>query len=88
MSGLLDELTQRELLAWVAYHEVEPWGEDRADLRTAIVAATVHNMHRGRGTPARQVADFMAHRPSRAESTPAHLAALKGALAGLAKPRS
>jgi len=80
-------MTQRELLAWIAYYEVEPWGESRADLRTAIVAATVHNMLRGRGTPARQVADFLAHRPSRKDATPAHIAGLRAALAGLAKPK-
>ena len=80
VSGLLDCLTHRQLLEWVAYFEREPWGEARADTRTAIVAATAYNMQRGRGQPARQVADFMAHKPSRAESTPANIAALKAAL--------
>ena len=80
MSGLLDALPNRALLDWIAYYEREPWGENRADTRSAIVAAVLFNMNRGRGQPARQVADFMAHRPSRAESTPAHLSALKAAL--------
>lgn len=80
VSGLLDRLTHRQLLEWVAYFEREPWGEARADTRTAIVAATAYNMQRGRGQPARQVVDFMAHKPSRADTTPAHLSALKAAL--------
>ena len=80
VSGLLDSLPNRAILEWIAYYELEPWGEARADTRTAIIAATTYNMNRGRGQPARQVADFMAHKPSRAQATPAHLSALKAAL--------
>ena len=30
----------------MAYYELEPFGEERADLRSAIVASTVANAHR------------------------------------------
>jgi len=30
-----------ELLHWLVYHEIDPWTEDRADLRAGIVAAVV-----------------------------------------------
>ena len=87
VSGLMEGLSQRALLEWIAYFEREPWGEARADARSAIVAAVTFNMQRGRGQPARQAADFMAHRPSRAEATPAHLAGLKAALMSISKGR-
>ena len=82
VSGLLDSLPVSQWLDWLAYFEREPWGEARADTRSAIVAALLYNLNRGRGQPAKSVQDFMAHRnPSeRAESTTAHIAALKQAL--------
>ncbi len=44
---------------WMAYAEVEPFGEDRADLRSAIVAQTVYGCMRGRGSRSMTLADFM-----------------------------
>lgn len=40
---LLERIDSRELSEWIAYYELEPWGEERADLRAGIVAATVVN---------------------------------------------
>jgi len=39
-------MSSREFAEWMAYCEVEPFGEERADLRSAIVASTVANAHR------------------------------------------
>lgn len=39
-------LTSRELGEWIAYYRLEPWGEERADLRAGIVASTIANVHR------------------------------------------
>lgn len=36
-------LAERELAEWMAYARIEPWGEERADLRMAILAAAVAN---------------------------------------------
>jgi len=45
---------------WIEYAKVEPFGEERADLRSAIVAATVANcMARGKGKPAFRPSQFM-----------------------------
>lgn len=43
----------------MAYAEVEPFGEERADLRMAIVAHTIYCGNRGKGSPAMTVKDFM-----------------------------
>jgi len=79
--ALLAELPQRTLLEWIAYYELEPWGEDRADVRAAIVASTVYNVARGRGR-ARPPRDFLAYRPP-----PRPMSAAKRALfANLLRP--
>ncbi|GEM_PF-787934 len=42
----LAHISARELAEWEAYYRVEPWGEERADLRAGIIAATEANVHR------------------------------------------
>ena len=41
------------------YAEKEPFGEQRADLRSAIVACTIANIWRGKNQPAMKPIDFM-----------------------------
>lgn len=50
--------TAREFAQWIAYHGMEPWGEERADLRAGIIAATIANVNRGGGKAA-SPHDFM-----------------------------
>lgn len=40
---ILDNITSRELSEWMAFSQVEPIGDARADLRTAILAAVIAN---------------------------------------------
>lgn len=35
---MLDRIDSRELSEWMAFYKLEPFGEDRADLRMAILA--------------------------------------------------
>jgi len=44
---------------WVAYNSLNQIGELRADLRAAIVAETIANCNRARGTTAYKREDFM-----------------------------
>lgn len=45
---------------WVEYNNLEPFGEERADLRAGIVAAVVANcLGRGKGKPAFKATQFM-----------------------------
>ena len=57
MRELLDDLDAAELREWIAYHDLDPWTEDRADLRAGVVAAVIANTHtkKGRFKPS----DFM-----------------------------
>jgi len=59
VDAMLDGLTQEQLFEWMAYGQVEPFGEERADLRSAIIACVFANAHRGKGQKAFKVSDFM-----------------------------
>ncbi len=67
----------REFAEWRAYYELEPWGEERADLRAGIVASTIANVNRGKGK-AFSPGDFMPEfdKPIRKKQTAAEMAAV------------
>jgi len=43
---LLAELSTREFDEWLAYYQIEPWGEERGDVRAGIIASTIANVNR------------------------------------------
>lgn len=55
---LLARVSSRELTEWMVYYELEPFGEERSDLRAGIVASTVANANRTKGK-AYKPQDFM-----------------------------
>lgn len=52
-------MTVTEYSEWIAYANLEPFGEERADLRAGIVASTVANCAMGRKGPSLKPKDFM-----------------------------
>jgi hypothetical protein len=58
---LLSQIDSYELTEWFAYYSIEPFGEERADLRAATMACTVANAAGGRGKnkPPFTVKDFL-----------------------------
>jgi hypothetical protein len=56
---MLEEMTSSEVADWMAYERLEPWGEERADLRTGILASLVANVTRGKDQKAYGPVDFM-----------------------------
>ena len=55
-------LSYAEFQEWCLYYQIEPWGEDRADLRAGIVASTIANYagkERSNGADPALPADFM-----------------------------
>ena len=48
-----------EYKLWVAYDKIEPFGDRRADLRTATIAAILANQNRKRGQKPFTHEDFM-----------------------------
>ena len=67
----------REFAEWQAYYELEPWGEERADLRAGIVASTIANVNRGKGKSFKP-GDFMPEfdKPAPKHQTPEQMAAV------------
>jgi hypothetical protein len=56
---MLSEITSRQFAEWMAYAQLEPFGEERDDLRMGIVASTIANANRGKGQKAYKPTDFI-----------------------------
>lgn len=51
-------LSSRQLSEWMAYDRLEPFGEERADLRAGVVASVIANVNRGKKGKAYSPQDF------------------------------
>lgn len=60
---LYAKLTSRQVTEWQAYYSLEPFGEDMAWLRNAIIATLLVNTHRGKRGRAAKPEDFMPRKP-------------------------
>lgn len=56
---MLSEISSVQFAEWMAYSRLEPWGEERDDLRMAIIASTIANVNRGKNSKAFSPQDFM-----------------------------
>lgn len=69
--AMLARLPWRVWREWQTFAALEPFGEERADLRAGIVAATIANcLARGKGKPAFKVRDFMPRFEVKRDKTP------------------
>ena len=57
---MLGGMTATHLAEWQAFFSICPWGEERADMRTAIIAAVNANAW---DSKRHKVTEFLAHRP-------------------------
>lgn len=58
VDAMLDGISSDQLIRWIAYAKIEPFGEERGDLRSAIVASTIANANRIKGRVFK-IDDFM-----------------------------
>lgn len=56
---MLRRMDSAELSEWIAYHGLNPFGEQRGDLRAGIIASVIANANRGKGTRSFKPSDFM-----------------------------
>lgn len=56
---LMSRIDSAELSEWIAYHRLEPFGQDRQDYPASIVASTVANVNRGKSTPLFKPSQFL-----------------------------
>ena len=54
-----NRINAREFAEWIAYDHIEPFGEERADMRAGIISSTIANSVRGRNRRAYKPKDFM-----------------------------
>lgn len=61
LGELRERVSSAELTAWFAYYRLDPWGEQRADLRNAMSMRQVAAIHRDpkRSPRPPSVEDFM-----------------------------
>lgn len=48
-----------EFIEWLAFYENEPFGGTRSDLQTALLAATIVNVQRGKGKQPIKITKFL-----------------------------
>ena len=58
----------------MAYDRIEPFGEERADLRSAQIACILANVNRGKGQKVFKIDDFMPKFEPRKRQTPEEMA--------------
>lgn len=58
VDGMLRRMSSRELSEWIAFYNIEPFGEERQDLRNAMACCVMANAWRGKGK-AFKINDFM-----------------------------
>lgn len=56
---LLKNISARELTEWMAYYQVEPFGEARDDLRMGMICSTIANVNRGKNGRVYKPEDFI-----------------------------
>jgi hypothetical protein len=59
LKQLYRETDSSELTEWQAYHNLEPWGEQKADVRAGIIASTIANVNKGKNTKAFSYENFI-----------------------------
>jgi len=52
-------MSAQEFAEWIAYAQVEPWGEQRADLRAALICKILADINTPKGKAAPKLEDFM-----------------------------
>lgn len=56
---VLDKHSSKRLTEWAAFLQLEPQGEERADLRAGIISSVIANANRKKGTKPFKPSDFM-----------------------------
>lgn len=76
---MLASMGSDELTEWMAYYQLEPFGDYRADYRSGVVASTFANAHRAKDANPFRPEDFMPFLEKRppADETPLNVAKFK-----------
>ena len=59
MDAVLSGLTVPQLCEWMAYYQINPFGQDHTDFLIAQLTALLRNVNRQQGTEASKPSDFL-----------------------------
>lgn len=59
VTELQGRIEYSEFLEWIAFYEAEPWGEGRSEIHTALLAAVIANVNRGKKGKRVKASDFL-----------------------------
>lgn len=59
LDELQERVSSREFLEYLAHFKLEPWGEEKEDYRTGILASTIANVFRSKNQRPFQPDDFI-----------------------------
>lgn len=68
VAELLSRISSRELSQWIEFYQLEPLGNEASYYGSAVVASTVANVHRAKGSKAYKVEEFLPRFGKRKES--------------------
>jgi hypothetical protein len=74
--GLLKTIDAKELEEWKAFYNIEPFGEERQDIRAAMICCTLANVNRGKNQTAYKISDFLLRFDPKPEQTPEEMKAI------------
>lgn len=78
-------MSSREFAEWAAYYALEPWGEERADVRSAMICKVLADLNTPKDQPRHPLEDFMPKfggNIQTEEEMLAHVATLNGLFGG------
>jgi hypothetical protein len=52
-------MSEAEFRRWMAYYQIEPFGEERADLRNALLCLTIAQVHGAKQAKKLKLSDFV-----------------------------
>ena len=84
VNQLSHEMTALEETHWIAFHKRNPFGEDRADLRSAQIAQILYNTNAPKGK-AKKITEFMPYHRKKVDKDPNIGDSLKNAFSKLVK---
>ena len=65
---LLQKLDYKELIEWMAFYEISPFGDERSDFQAGVIASTVANVNKRKNRKPYRPQDFM-FKPSKKKQT-------------------
>lgn len=62
---MLRSISSSEMVEWMAFYRLDPWGEWRDDLRAGVGSSIAANLHRKKGVKLSRAEDFILFDPGK-----------------------